>query len=168
MQKFSNLIILFTILIAVMFIYKRLEDKRIREEDVEDYENIRKYLLNDDLGNSTKPILWIHIPYEYNSRNWMSFGSRSFFELNQPYLYLIIKSIIMKCDESFKICLIDDTSFAKLIPEWNINLMSISQPILTNVRQLAMMKLLYIYGGMICPCSFLCMRNLLGMYHPCG
>ena len=48
MQKFSNLIILFTIFISVMFIYKRLEDKRIREEDVEDYENIRKYLLSDD------------------------------------------------------------------------------------------------------------------------
>ena len=86
MQKFSNLIILFTILIAVMFIYKWLEDKRIREEDVEDYENIRKYLLNDDLGNSTKPILWIHIPYEYNSRNWLSFGSRSSLDLNQPCL----------------------------------------------------------------------------------
>jgi hypothetical protein len=32
------------------------------------------------------------------------------------------------------------------------------------MRQLAMMKLLNIYGGMICPISFLCIKSLKGMY----
>lgn len=164
MQKFSNLIILFTILISVMFIYKRLEDKRIREEDKEDYENIRQYLLNDDLGNSTKPILWIHIPYEYNSRNWLSFGSRSSLELNQPYLYLTVKSIIQKCSDSFRICIIDDKSFGKLIPNWQVDMQRISNPISDKMRSLAMVKLMYIYGGMIVPLSFLCFQNLLPLY----
>ena len=164
MQKFLNLIILFTIFISVMFIYKRLEDKRIREEDKEDYENIRQYLLNDDLGNSTKPILWIHIPYEYNSRNWLSFGSRSSLELNQPYLYLSVKSIIQRCSHSFRICIIDDMSFAKLIPGWQIDMQRVSHPISDKLRSLAMVKLLYIFGGMVVPMSFLCFQDLITMY----
>lgn len=164
MQKFSNLIILFTIFISVMFIYKRLEDKRIREEDKEDYENIRQYLLNDDLGNSTKPILWIHIPYEYNSRNWLSFGSRSSLDLNQPYLYLSVKSIIQRCSNSFRICIIDDMSFAKLIPDWQIDMQRVSSPISDKLRSLAMVKLLYIFGGMVVPLSFLCFKDLITMY----
>ena len=83
-----------------------------------------QYLLDDDtLGKSKKPILWIHVPYEYNSRNWLSFGSRSAFDLNQPYLYLTVKTIIKNCDESFKIVMIDDGSFEKLIPKRQSQLM---------------------------------------------
>jgi len=41
---------------------------------------------------------------------------------------------------------------------------SISDPILANMRELGMMKLLYRYGGMICPISFLCMKNLISLY----
>jgi hypothetical protein len=136
-----------------------------REESSDIYESIQKYLLDDDtLGKSKKPILWIHVPYEYNSRNWLSFGSRSSFDLNQPYLYLTVRSIIKNCDKSFTICIIDDTSFKKLIPGWNINMTSISDPILSNMRMLGMMKLLYIYGGIHCPISFLCLKDLNELY----
>jgi hypothetical protein len=41
---------------------------------------------------------------------------------------------------------------------------TISDPILTNMRMLGMMKLLYIYGGLICPISFLCLKNLNQLY----
>jgi hypothetical protein len=136
-----------------------------REESSDIHESIQKYLLDDDtLGKSKKPILWIHVPYEYNSRNWLSFGSRSSFDLNQPYLYLTVRSIIKNCDKSFTICIIDDTSFKRLIPGWNINMTSISDPILSNMRMLGMMKLLYIYGGMHCPISFLCFKDLNELY----
>jgi hypothetical protein len=165
MKSFNNLFILFFILIVVGFLYKRFDDKLQREEELDTYSAIQKYLLDDDtLGKSKKPILWIHVPYEYNSRNWLSFGSRSTFDLNQPYLYLSVRSIIKHCDESFTICMIDDTSFKKLIPGWNINMTSISDPILSNMRLLGMMKLLYIYGGLICPLSFACIKNLNGLY----
>jgi hypothetical protein len=40
----------------------------------------------------------------------------------------------------------------------------ISDPILCNMRTLGMMRLLYIYGGMMCPISFLCMKDLSGLY----
>jgi len=165
MKSFTNLFILFFILIVLGVLYKRFEDKMSREESSDIYESIQKYLLDDDtLGKSKKPILWIHVPYEYNSRNWLSFGSRSSFDLNQPYLYLTVRSIIKNCDKSFTICIIDDTSFKRLIPGWNINMTSISDPILSNMRMLGMMKLLYIYGGMHCPISFLCLKDLNELY----
>jgi len=161
----TNLFILFFILVVLGFLYKRFEDKRMREENKDDYEAIQKFLLDDiTLGKSKKPILWIHVPYEYNSRKWLDFGSRSSFDLNQPYLYLTVRSIIKHCDESFTICIYDDNSFQKLIPGWNIDMSRLSDPILSNMRILGMMKLLYIYGGLQCPISFLCMKDLSGLY----
>jgi hypothetical protein len=165
MKSFTNLFILFFILIVLGFLYKRFEDKRIREENADNYEAVQHYLLDSDtLGKSKKPILWIHVPYEYNSRNWLSFGSRSSFDLNQPYLYLTVRSIIKQCQESFTICIIDDSSFKKLIPGWNLDMTRISDPIISNMRLLGMMKLLYIYGGLISPISFVCLRNLNKLY----
>jgi len=42
---------------------------------------------------------------------------------------------------------------------------TISAPILSNIRLLGMMKLLYIYGGMFCPISFVCLKDLKEMYY---
>ena len=165
LDNMSNLFILFFILIVLGFLYRRFEDKIKREENKDNYEAIQKYLLDDvTLGKSKKPILWIHVPYEYNSRKWLSFGSRSSFDLNQPYLYLTTRSIVKHCEDSFTICIFDDNSFSKLIPGWKIDLTKLSDPILSNMRVLGMMKLLYIYGGMMCPISFLCMKDLMGLY----
>ena len=89
MKSISNLFILFFILVVLGILYNRFEEKQKREEKTDIYESIQQYLLDDDtLGKSKKPILWIHVPYEYNSRRWLSFGSRSSIDLNQPYLYL--------------------------------------------------------------------------------
>jgi hypothetical protein len=161
----TNLLILFFILLVLGFLYRRFEDKVRREEDKDNYDAIQKYLLDDiTLGKSKKPILWIHVPYEYNSRKWLSFGSRSSFDLNQPYLYLTVRSILKHCEDSFTICIFDDNSFKKLIPNWNIDMSRLSEPILSNIRVLGTMKLLHIYGGLMCPISFLCMNNLSGLY----
>ncbi len=160
-----NYIILIIIFIVLGLLYKSYENKRISLENEDNKEQIQKYLLDDlTLSKSKKPILWIHVPYEYNSRNWLSFSSRSSLDLNQPYLYLTVKSIISKCDDSFTICIIDDTTFERLIPGWNINMTKITNPILENMRKLGLMKLLYKYGGLLCPISFLCMKDLIGLY----
>lgn len=167
MKSFSitNYIILFSILVILGILYRRFEDKNMMEENENNYEAIQNYLLDrSTLEKSKKPILWIHVPYEYNSRNWLSFGSRSSFDLNQPYLYLTVKSIIKQCDKSFTICIIDDNSLSKLIPGWSINMTTISDPILSNMRTLGLMKLIHTYGGMLCPISFLCMKDLIGLY----
>lgn len=165
MKNITTYIILFTLLIGLAFLYKRLEQKRTIEQSNNIYDEIQKYLLDDSsLAKSNKPILWIHIPYEYNSRKWLSFGSRSSFDLNQPYLMLTVKSILIQCDQSFTICIIDDLSFGNLIPGWKIDMTKVSDPILNNFRQLGLVNLIDIYGGMICPLSFVCIKNLIGLY----
>ena len=164
-KELFNLFILFLVLLVLGFLYRRFEAKQMREENKDNYAAIKEYLLDDvTLGKSKKPILWIHIPYEYNSRKWLSFGSRSSFDLNQPYLYLTVRSIIKKCEESFTVCIFDDNSFAKLLPNWQIDMTRLSDPILSNMRLLGKMKLLHTYGGLMCPMSFLCMRDLSEMY----
>jgi hypothetical protein len=166
MKSLNNLFILIFILIVLGFLYKRFEDKRTKENSKDIYEAIQQYLLDDvTLAKSKKPILWIHIPYEYNSRKWLSFGSRSSFDLNQPYLYLTVRSIISKCENSFTVCIIDDNACQRLIPGWEVNMKTITDPILSNMRMLGFMKLMYIYGGLLCPISFLCMKNLDGLYN---
>lgn len=162
----SNYIILFIILISLGILYQKYLEKQSTVVSFDDYGEIKKYLLKDKtLDKSKKPLIWIHIPYEYNSRHWTSFGSRSNEELNQPYLYLTVKTIIKNCDESFKIVMIDDGSFEKLIPDWSINISLLSDPMKCYVRQLAMAKLIYTYGGINVPISFLCFRDLIGLYH---
>ena len=162
----SNYILLVLILLVLLFLYTRMEQKRIREEEDENYGLLQRYLLNDSssLEKVKKPILWIHIPFEYNARHWISFGSRSSFDLNQPYLFMTVQSIVRECGDSFHICLIDDQSFSKLIPEWEVDLSLISSPVSEKIRALAWSKILYIYGGMLVPISFLCFRDLKPMY----
>jgi hypothetical protein len=162
----ANYIVLIIIILSLGILYQKYLEKNSRTLSFDDYGEIRKYLLKDKtLDKSKKPLLWIHIPYEYNSRNWASFGSRSNTDLNQPYLYLTVKTIIKNCDESFKIIMIDDNSFEKLIPDWTINMTLIGDPIKCYIRQLAMAKLLYTYGGMNVPISFLCFRDLISLYN---
>jgi len=153
---------------TVGILYKRYEDKLSSDMSARNDAAIREYLItdSDDLTGivQTKPILWIPIHYEYNSRNWDSFGSRSSYDLNQPYMYLTVKSIIHHCKESFHICLVDDKSFVRLMPDWKYANARLSNPVADHVRRLGVTKLLHIYGGMTVPPSFLCLRDLIEMY----
>jgi hypothetical protein len=157
------------VLCIIAFLYSRYYDKIDRVQGYSNYDSmIRQYLARHDspslADKKKKPLLWIPICYDINARKWESFGSRNTTELNQPYLYLTIKSIIRHCNDSFQICLIDDESFPKLLPQWDIDMTKIGSPIVDKIRQLGLMKILYTYGGMIVPPSFLCMRDLNEMY----
>lgn len=158
-------IIFFIILTVAGLLYDRYKLKSQLDEELQQYDMIQKFLLNDSsLARSKKPIIWIHLGFYKNSRYWSSFFSRNTYELNQPYLHLTIKSIIDKCGESFNVCLIDDDSFTKLIPGWSININSLATPIKEHIRQLAITKILYNYGGMLVPGSFACFKNLEEIY----
>lgn len=131
----------------------------------DEYTLIKKYLLNESpLYGFNKPKLWIHSKYEVNSRQWKSFQSRTSTDLNQPYLHLTIRTIINHCSNDFNICLIDDNSFSRLIPSWDIDLASVAKPLRSHYREIGMLQLLYYYGGMLVPNSFLCMKNLKSFY----
>lgn len=168
MNDYIKLGSLFLILMTVGILYKRYEDKLSSDMSARNDAAIREYLItdSDDLTGivQTKPILWIPIHYEYNSRKWDSFGSRSSYDLNQPYMYLTVKSIIHHCKESFHICLVDDKSFVRLMPDWKYADARLSNPVADHVRRLGVTKLLHIYGGMTVPPSFLCLRDLIEMY----
>lgn len=139
--------------------------KQAFEPSNDEYELIRKYLLNDSpLYGFNKPKLWIHSKYELNARKWKSFQSRTSTDLNQPYLHLTIKTIINHCGEDFNVCLIDDESFSNLIPSWDIKVNLLAEPHRTHYRELGMANLLYIYGGVVVPNSFICIKNIKEMY----
>lgn len=133
--------------------------------DKDNYEQVKQYLLNESpLYGYNRPKLWIHTKYEYNARKWKSFYSRSSYDLNQPYIHLTIKSIINHCGDDFNVCLIDDDSFSNLIPTWDVDMSKTVEPVKTHLRELGMTQLLYYYGGLVVPNSFICCKNLMPLY----
>lgn len=135
-------------------------------DEFKNYNNVRRYLVNESsLAKSKLPILWIYMDYEQNSRWWQNFYSRNSTDLNQPYLYLTIKSIIDQCGSHFNICLIDDETLVNIIPGWGAEIEKTSNPIKGKLRDLAQAYILKYYGGMFVPPSFLCTKNLANMYH---
>ena len=165
-------IIFFIIFICLSMMYKKLKLNEDTNTSAYYYKMVNKYLLNNNsLGMNNKPYLWIHlhnnntiIP-EVNSRNWIDFQSRNSKELNQPYQNLTIKSIIDKCGNDFNIALIDDNSFKKILPKWCVDLNIIANPIRTHIRLLALANILNIYGGIIVPSSFVCLKSLKSLYY---
>lgn len=140
--------------------------KMFDTKEADEHELIKKYLLTDSpLYGFNKPKLWIHTKYELNARKWKDFYSRNSYDLNQPYIHLTIKSIINHCAADFHICLIDDDTFSKIIPSWDIDLSTITEPLKSQYRQLGLAEIIYYYGGMVVPNSFLCTRNLKGMFN---
>lgn len=123
-----------------------------------EYELIKKYLLNESpLYGFNRPKIWIHSKYEVNAR---AFHSRNTTDLNQPYLHMTIQTIINHCGNDFNICLIDDETFGKLIPSWDINLANVAEPMKSHYREIGMLELLYYYGGLVLPNSLICLKNL--------
>ena len=168
MSLFSEKNLLYTIAtLGILFVANAFGNKikdAINPDKGED-ELIRKYLLNESpLYGYNRPKLWIHTKYEYNTRKWKSFGSRSSTDLNQPYIHLTIKSIINHCGDDFNVCLIDDDSFKQLIPGWKIDVANLPEPKRHLIREQALIELLYIYGGFIVPNSFVCLRNLAPLF----
>ena len=134
-------------------------------EDKDEYDLVRQYLLNESpLYGNNKPKIWIHTKYEYNARVWKSFQSRSSMDLNQPYIHMTIKTIVDHCGDDFHICLIDDNTFSKLIPSWDVDLTMLAEPFKSRVREIGLAELVYYYGGMVLPNSFLCMKPLRNFY----
>lgn len=163
--SYTYLAFAFGLVLAASFFGNKFREHITDGETRDDYEMVKKYLLNDTaLYGKNRPKLWIHSAYEINARKWKNFMSRNSTDLNQPYLYLTIQSIINHCGDNFHVCLIDDDSFEKLIPTWQVKMQTIPEPMRSRYRDLAMLQLLYIYGGMLVPNSFLCTKPLIELY----
>lgn len=164
-KNISHYVLAISLVILASYFGTQVKNTFISNGNKDEYELIRKYLLNDSpLYGYNRPKIWIHSTYEYNARKWKSFGSRSSTDLNQPYLHITVKSIINHCGNDFNVCLIDDDSFSRLLPEWSIEISKLSEPERSYYREVAMAELLYVYGGMVVPNSFVCVRNLMPLY----
>ena len=168
-MNYSNLIISILLLFGIGLLYDKFKIKQDQSEQRDELNIIRKYLLNEQeddtiyqLSSIKKPILWVHVKYEVNSRKWSTFGSRNTVELNQDYLYLTIRSIINRCSDYFHICIIDDDSFTKLLPDWTVDINKV--PNKDYIRTLALCKVLHNYGGMLIENSFILFKSLKPVY----
>ena len=157
MFRYISVIIILTVLGVL---YEKYKLKFMPDEELRKYDLIKKYLLNGDEDLGGKPILWIHTTHEVNARNWQSFFSRNTTKLNQPYILSCLETIVKSCGESFNICLIDDNSFSKLLPKWDIQVRKLANPIRSHIRTLAMANLLHMYGGMQIPDSTIVLKDL--------
>ena len=163
-MELTKIITSASIFIVLAYAYSKLSDSVNKDDKLADYKQLEEYLLNNSsLATSRLPIIWIHIPREVNARNWDSFYSRTNNNVNQPYMYLTIKSIIDKCGEDFNVCLIDDDSFQKIIPGWTVDMDRVSEPHKETIRLLALLRTLLHYGGVIVPPSLFCHKSLM---HP--
>jgi hypothetical protein len=164
-KNFPKYFLMLGIILFASFVGKKYANYFEPNETKNEHELIQKYLLNESsIYGYNKPKIWIHTKYEYNSRVWKSFQSRSSHDLNQPYIHLTIKSIVLHCADDFNICLIDDDTFRKLIPSWTIDMNSTPEPLKTQCREYGMAQLVYYYGGMVVPNTFVCLRNLKDFY----
>ena len=91
-MNYKSLAISILLLLAVGFVYSKFKINLDINDKREDLDIIKKYLLDesdhytlDQLSSIKKPILWIHLEYNKNSRKWYSFVSRNSHELNQDY-----------------------------------------------------------------------------------
>jgi len=166
-MDFVNYVAYIVIMLCFGLLYARFKRRIEQDDEIIELQLINEYLMNsnNDIDNKKKPIIWIHSPTERNSRKWSSFGSRTSVQMNQPYTDLAIQTIVSHCGDSFKICLIDDNSFTKLIPDWDVSLAVSPDPIKSRLRNIGFAKLLHKYGGMFVPISFVCTSNLSEMYH---
>lgn len=158
-------IITFLLLTLLGYLYDKYTSKMNSYEETENEKLIRKYLLNESFSPNNKPPLWIYVESDINARNWASFGSRNTYNLNQPYLYITLRSIINNANDEFNVCIINDDSIHKLLPAWQINMDKLADPMKTHFRKLAMTKILYNYGGMFVPPSYTSLKHMSELYY---
>ena len=159
-----NYVLVFIAVTAIGMLYDRYSRKFYPDEELDKYNLVRKYLLNESDSLDGKPFLWIHTKHSINARDWLSFNSRNTKTLNQPYKNLCVESIVKHCGDSFKICMIDDSSFERIVPDWSICMDGLADPIKSRVRVLALTKLLHTYGGMLLPNSTVVLKDLKPLY----
>ena len=106
-----------------------------------------------------RPLLWIYVPFEFNSRMWWSFYSRSSKCLNKPYQLLCMKSVIDHCKEDFDIRIICDSDLPALL-ESVPDLSTIPEPMLSGVRDCLLCRVLAKFGGILVPPDFVAGSSL--------
>jgi len=139
--------------------YNRLHEKDIIVFKGEVIDVTTFFFSDSYLKKSNNRKLWIHIPFDKNSRKWTNFGSKTSTDLNLDYMTLCIKSIIDHCGETYDIFIIDDSTFSDLLHD-DIDLNKLSGPLKEKYRELCLLKVLHQYGGVILPPSLFLKKSI--------
>ena len=158
-------IIYFIILTSIGMLYDKYKKKYLPSDTDKNDKMIKEFLLNDSLLSNNKPIMWIHTSYNINSRQWPSFYSRHTKTLNEPYIQACVESLVKHCGNSFHICLIDNNSFSKLLPDWSIDINRLANPLKAHMERLGLARLLCNYGGFIVPNSVIALKDLSDVFN---
>jgi hypothetical protein len=157
------ILIVFTILSLKYYRDKFVEEKNEFHNEMVD---IDAYFYSDSyVKESKRRKLWIHIPFEKNSRKWDNFGSRTSTDLNLAYMILCMKSIIDYCGSSYDIIIIDDTNFANLLHN-DIDMGKLSGALKDKYREMCLMQILYDYGGVMVPPSLFLRKSIKEIDRP--
>lgn len=119
-----------------------------KHEKKDEFELISKFLKPDNYQLNKKPCIWIH--------------SRG--ELHIPYVRCCIDCVKKYNEEFFTIHVINDESFNEFIPFWKTDK---NRRNVSFDRMYGMTLLLYLYGGIVVPHTFLCMKTLQFVYKDC-
>lgn len=123
-------------------------------------EIIDRYMFSSSTSLQGKTPIWIPIEHAINARYWPSFGSRTTNRINKPYFSLCIETIVKNAGPDYEVVIIDDASYGALIPGWDIEMGLVAEPMRSNVRTLALWKVLYYYGGVVCPPSTILLKRI--------
>lgn len=128
----------------------------------DEYTLVRRYLLNNNpLYGQNLPKLWLYTDSDRNALDWKNTSWRTNTRLNRPYLYSSISSIVEHCSTDFHICLIDKDSFVHLIPGFESHTIGMS---CEQKKYYGLTQLLYYYGGISIPISFVCRQSFKKIY----
>ena len=122
---------------------------------------LRRYTFKNSNLNSTKPNLWIHLTVNKNLP-FPGPSSLAGAPINEPFSFKNVPALERLCAGSvidhnkndFNIILFTDNDLPLLLPGWNVNLAAIPEAGRCVVRQIAKLRLVYYYGGLICPSTF--------------
>ena len=140
--------------------YERRAETRGKPGEHAYREIIDRHMFSSNTSLHGKVPIWIPIEHNLNARYWPSFGSRLTNRVNKPYLSLCIKTVVKNAGPEYEVVIVDDASYGALIPGWDIEMNRVSEPMRNNLRTLALWKVLYYYGGVLCPASTVCVNRM--------
>lgn len=122
---------------------------------------LERYRFSNSKLKTTKPNLWIHLTVN-KDLPFPGVGSLAGAQINEPFSFKNVPALERVCAGSiidhnkkdFNIILITDNDLPLLLPGWNVNLAAIPEAGRCVVRQVAMLRLVYYYGGLVCPSTF--------------
>lgn len=159
MSNYTMLVPIISIGIILSSLYKGINYRKDKNAI-----DINRYISENGTNNTGCPIMWIYITSDMYSIDWNEFGSRIDNDL-QPYISLCIKSIIEKCGEDFNVVLVNDNSLSSILPEWDIDMENLSNPLKKKIRDIAVTKILYLHGGLFVPPTLLSTKSLIEPYN---